>query len=146
MQLHELKPPRGARKSRRRVGRGSGSGRGKTSGRGHKGQKARSGVHLRPGFEGGQMPLQRRIPKRGFTPIKRREYLEINVCRLPEFAVEQALTPESLLERRLLKTKHCGVKLLGGGEVTGAFQVKVHKATPAAVKKVEAAGGKVELL
>lgn len=146
MRLHEIGPAPGARKRRKRVGRGPGSGLGKTAGRGHKGQKSRSGYSRRWGFEGGQMPLVRRVPKRGFTNIFREEYAEVNLDQLARLG-EAEVTPELLCERGLLRRREVGrVKLLGRGEVAAAITVRVHAASAAAVRKIEAAGGKVELI
>lgn len=146
MKLHEISPAPGARRSRRRVGRGPGSGLGKTSGRGHKGQKSRSGNSRKRAFEGGQMPLVRRIPKRGFTNIFRTEYRLVNVDRLNDFEAGSEVSPETLQEAGLLRKGKLGVKILGNGEVTVALNVKAHRFTRSAVEKIKAAGGSVELL
>jgi large subunit ribosomal protein L15 len=146
MRLHDLKPADGARKSRKRVGRGPGSGTGKTSGRGHKGQKSRSGYSSRPGFEGGQMSLARRVPKRGFVNIFRKEYRTINVDRLNALEAGSEVSPESLQDAGLLKKGKSDVKILGNGELNVALTVKAHKFTGSAVKKIEAAGGTVETI
>ena len=146
MKLHELKPAEGSTKSRKRVGRGNGSGLGKTAGRGHKGQKARSGGGVRPGFEGGQMPMMRRIPKRGFTNIFKKEYTVINVSDLEErFENGAEVSIESLYAAGLIKKVKDGVKLLGDGEITKALTVKVDKVSKTAAEKIVAAGGKVEV-
>ncbi len=145
MKLHELRCPPGSRKERRRVGRGIGSGRGKTAGRGHKGQKARSGGGVRPGFEGGQMPLYRRIPKRGFTNIFKKEFAIVNVKDLARFEPGTVVTPELLREAGLVK-KNLPVKLLGKGELDRPLTVKVHQVSKGAAAKVTAAGGKVEVV
>ncbi|NLP43417.1 MAG: 50S ribosomal protein L15 [Peptococcaceae bacterium] len=146
MKLHELKPAEGSTKSRKRVGRGSGSGLGNTAGRGHKGQKSRSGGGVRPGFEGGQMPIIRRIPKRGFTNIFGKEYTVINVSDLEaRFQDGDVVTLESLIENGLVKKVLDGVKILGDGELTKALTVKVQKVSKTAADKIIAAGGKVEV-
>ncbi len=144
--LHELRPPEGATHSRKRVGRGPGSGKGKTAGKGHKGQKARSGGKRRPWFEGGQMPLQRRVPKRGFHNRSRVECEIVNVGDL-ERLTEDIVTPEVLHAHGLVSLNRAApVKLLGKGEVERTFTVRVHRVSEGARKKVEAAGGTVELL
>jgi large subunit ribosomal protein L15 len=146
MRLEDLAPPKGAKSSRKRVGRGCGSGLGKTAGRGTKGQKSRSGGGTAPWFEGGQMPLQRRIPKRGFTNIFKTRYNIVNVNDLERFDVGSQIGPKELLQTGLVKSVHDGIKLLGDGDLTRAFTVQVHKASAAAVSKIEAAGGRVELI
>ncbi|MDI3280414.1 MAG: 50S ribosomal protein L15 [Bacillota bacterium] len=146
MELHTLKAPVGARTSPRRVGRGIGSGLGKTAGRGHKGQKARSGGGKGPAFEGGQTPLQRRLPKRGFRNIFKKEYAIVNVGQLARFPAGAVITPELLLEEGLIKKVGDGVKLLGQGEPGKALTVRVHQASRSAVEKIEGAGGKVEVI
>lgn len=146
MKLHELSPAKGSKHSKKRVGRGPGSGLGKTAGRGHKGQKSRAGYRRRPGFEGGQMPLVRRVPKRGFTNIFRTEYTIVNLSQLallPEDLGE--VTPEVLVEYGLVRSG-CPVKVLGDGEVERAFEVKAHKFSKSARGKIEAAGGRCEEL
>jgi len=146
MKLHELKPAKGSTKSPKRVGRGNGSGLGNTAGRGHKGQKARSGGGVRPGFEGGQMPMTRRIPKRGFTNIFGKQYTVINVSDLEErYDSGAEVTIESLFATGLIKKVQDGVKLLGDGELTKALTVKVDKVSKTAAEKIAAAGGKVEV-
>jgi len=145
MKPHELKPAPGSHKKPKRVGRGPGSGHGKTSTRGHKGQKARSGGSVRRGFEGGQMPLQRRLPKRGFTNIFRKQYSVVNVKDLAGFGDGEAITPESLKEKGLIKTRQ-PVKILGEGELTKKITVKAHKFSQTAIQKIEASGGKVEVI
>ncbi len=146
MKLHELKPAEGSTKARKRVGRGSGSGLGNTSGRGDKGQKSRSGGGVRPGFEGGQMPLIRRLPKRGFTNIFSKEYTVINVSDLEErFEAGAEVTIESLFDTGLVKKVKDGVKILGDGELTKSLTVKVQKVSKTAAEKITAAGGKVEV-
>ena len=144
MKLHDLRAPHGAWHRRKRVARGSGTGHGKTAGRGSKGQMSRSGASHRTGFEGGQMPLQRRLPKRGFTHVTKKDYLLLNVGGLAKFGA--TVTPELLREKGLLRRKHTGVKLLAAGELTAKVAVTVNKASAAAVKKVEAAGGKVTVV
>ncbi|NLB89026.1 MAG: 50S ribosomal protein L15 [Syntrophomonadaceae bacterium] len=146
MKLHELKSPPGANKRIKRVGRGPGSGHGKTSTRGHKGQKARSGGGVRLGFEGGQMPLQRRIPKRGFTNIFKKEYAIINVRDLNVFDDGTEVTPELLIASGLIKSVKDGVKILGDGDLDKKLTVKAHKISKQAQDKVTAKGGKVEVI
>ncbi|MFH1350386.1 MAG: 50S ribosomal protein L15 [Pseudomonadota bacterium] len=146
MKINDLAPVKGSRKGRKRVGRGPGSGHGKTSCRGHKGQKARSGGSVAPGFEGGQMPLQRRLPKRGFTNIFKKDYALINVRDLNRFSPHSTLDMAALKEAGLLKRANDGVKLLGEGEISHPVVIKVHKVSKTARDKVEAAGGKVEVL
>ncbi len=146
MKLHELRPAPGQRRGRKRVGRGMGSGLGKTSGRGHKGQKARAGGGVRPGFEGGQMPLYRRLPKRGFKNPFRKEYVPVNVGALERFAEGTEVTPELLLQERVVRDLKSGVKILAAGELTKALTVKAHRFSKAAVEKIEAAGGKAEVI
>jgi large subunit ribosomal protein L15 len=146
MKLEDLAPVPGAKKSRRRVGRGSGSGLGKTAGKGHKGQKARSGGGTPPWFEGGQMPLQRRIPKRGFTNIFKKSYSIINLRDLEQFAAGSEIGPEQLIQAGLVKKIRDGIKLLAQGELNNALSVRVHEASAAARSKIEAAGGRVELI
>jgi len=146
MKIHELSPAEGSRKKRKRVGRGPGSGHGKTACRGQKGQNSRSGGGVRPGFEGGQMPLHRRLPKRGFTNPFKKEYNVINVDDLNRFEGDTVLDPSVLREAGLIKKMKDGVKLLGNGELARPVIVRIHKASRAATEKVEAAGGKVELI
>lgn len=146
MKLHDLKPAAGSRKSPKRVGRGTGSGLGRNAGKGEKGQKARSGGGVRPGFEGGQMPLYRRLPKRGFTNIFAKEYAEINIDRLNIFEDGTEITPELLLGKGIVKKAKDGVKVLGNGELQKKLVVKAAKFTKAAAEKIEAAGGKVEVI
>lgn len=145
MKLHELKPAKGATRATKRLGRGIGSGTGKTAGKGHKGQNARSGGGVRPGFEGGQIPLARRMPKRGFTNIFKKEYIVLNVRDLERFDNGAVVNYESLFELGLIKKVKDGVKILGTGELTKALTVKVDKVSPAAAEKIVAAGGKVEV-
>lgn len=146
MRLHDLKSPKGARTAKKRVGRGIGSGMGKTSARGHKGQKARSGGGVRPGFEGGQMPLQRALPKRGFTSVFKKEFNEINIARLNVFADGTEVTPALLKQEGLIKSLKDGVRILGGGELERNLTVKAHGFTKTAEEKIQAAGGKVEVI
>ncbi len=145
MKLHELQPAIGSTTAPKRLGRGVGSQLGKTSGKGHKGAKARSGGGKRPGFEGGQMPLTRRIPKRGFTNIYRKEYAAVNVAALNVFEDGAVITNEALIEAGLIKKTLDGVKILGGGELTKKLTVNVDKVTESAKQKIEAIGGKVEV-
>ncbi|ABZ83974.1 50S ribosomal protein l15 [Heliomicrobium modesticaldum Ice1] len=147
MQLHELKPAPGSRQKPTRKGQGIGSGLGKTAGRGHKGQKARSGGGVRPGFEGGQQPLQRRLPKRGFTNARfKKEFAIINVGDLDVFEAGTVVTPELLLERKMIKKLKDGVKLLADGNIEKALTVKLHGVSEAAAEKIKAAGGQVEVM
>ena len=145
MKLHELQPALGSTTAPKRLGRGVGSQLGKTSGKGHKGAKARSGGGKRPGFEGGQMPLTRRLPKRGFTNIFAKEYATINVSALNVFEDGSTVTAEALLEMGLIKKVLDGVKVLGGGELEKKLTVNVAKVTASAKEKIEAIGGKVEV-
>ena len=147
MKLHELKPAEGSRKNRNRVGRGIGSGNGKTSGRGHKGQKARSGGGVRPGFEGGQMPIYRRLPKRGFKNIWAKKYAEVNVETLEKkFDNGETVDPVALIERGVLKNVWDGVRILGNGELTKKLKVVANGCTKTAAEKIKAAGGTIELI
>ena len=145
MKLHELQPAIGSTTAPKRLGRGVGSQLGKTSGKGHKGAKARSGGGKRPGFEGGQMPLTRRLPKRGFTNIYRKEYAAINVSALNVFEDGTVVTAQTLLDAGLIKKTLDGVKILGGGELQKKITVSVDKVTESAKQKIEAIGGKVEV-
>ena len=146
MKLHDLKPAVGATTAPKRLGRGIGSGLGKTSGKGHKGAKARSGGGKRPGFEGGQMPLTMRLPKRGFTNKWRTEYVAINVERLEIFEDGQVVTPVELIEMGIIKKIEDGVKIMGNGDITKKLTVKANKFTASAKEKIEAAGGKAEVI
>lgn len=146
MKLDELKPVEGSRFSRKRVGRGIGSGTGKTSGKGHKGQKARSGGGVRPGFEGGQMPLYRRLPKRGFKNIFAKQYVTINVSELERFDNGTEVTAELLEETGVVSKTLDGIKILGRGELTKSLNVKVAKYSASAAEKIEKAGGKAEVI
>ena len=145
MKLHELKPAEGSTHAPKRLGRGIGSGHGKTSGKGHKGQNSRAGGGVRPGFEGGQNPLFRRMPKRGFNNISRKEIVALNVRDLERFEEGSVVTIESLFEIGLIKASKDGVKILATGDLTKALTVKIDKVSPAAAKKIVAAGGKVEV-
>ena len=146
MKLHELKPAFGATTAPKRLGRGTGSGLGKTSGKGHKGAKARSGGGKRPGFEGGQMPLVRRLPKRGFYNPFRTEYVAINVDRLEVFEDGMTVTPVELIEYGIIKKIGDGIKIMGHGELTKKLTVQAAKFTATAKEKIEAAGGKAEVI
>jgi large subunit ribosomal protein L15 len=141
--LSNLSPSPGSRKPRKRLGRGHGSGHGKTSGRGHKGQKARSGSGVKPGFEGGQMPIQRRLPKRGFTNIFSTDYAIVNVRDLQKMRSGSKVNIESLLKAGLIKSNDTKVKILGDGELTKKFTVEVDKVSKSAQQKIESAGGTV---
>ena len=146
MRLDELKPAEGSTFDRKRVGRGIGSGTGKTSGKGHKGQNARSGGGVRPGFEGGQMPLYRRLPKRGFTNIFAKEYVAVNVSELERFEDGTEVTAELLKESGVISKVKDGVKILGRGEITKKLTVKVAKFSKSAQEKIEKVGGKAEVI
>lgn len=146
MKLHELKPAEGSRKTRNRVGRGIGSGNGKTAGRGHKGQNSRSGGGVRPGFEGGQNPLYRRLPKRGFTNPTRKEYSIVNIETLNRFDAGTEVTPELLIETGVVKNVKDGIKILGNGTLEKGLTVKANKFTASAVQAIESAGGKTEVI
>lgn len=146
MRLDELQPAEGSKFARKRVGRGIGSGTGKTSGKGHKGQNARSGGGVRPGFEGGQMPLYRRLPKRGFTNIFAKQYVTINVSELERFENGTEVTADLLKETGVISKTLDGVKILGRGELTKKLTVKVAKYSASAAEKIEKAGGKAEVI
>ncbi|MGI6005173.1 MAG: 50S ribosomal protein L15 [Christensenellales bacterium] len=146
MKLHDLQPAEGARQSKKRVGRGIGSGLGKTSGRGHKGQKARAGGGVRPGFEGGQMPLARRVPKRGFYNVFAKEYAVIKVSDLDRFEDGAVIDFAAAKEAGLVKKELDGLKVLGNGETTRKVTVKAAKFTESAREKIEKAGGKAEVI
>lgn len=146
MKLHELKPAVGSKKAPKRIGRGTGSGLGRNAGKGEKGQNARTGGGVRPGFEGGQMPLYRRLPKRGFTNPFAKEYVTINVDRLNIFEDGTEVTPELLLETRVVSKLMDGVKILGNGNVEKNLTVKGCKFSKSAAEKIVAAGGKVEVI
>ena len=146
MKLSNLSPAEGSNRDVKRIGRGHGSGNGKTAGKGHKGQKARAGRGMRPGFEGGQMTLQRRIPKRGFNNIFATEYAEVNVDRLNVFEDGATVDAVALIEMGIIKKELDGVKILGNGELTKNLTVKAAAFTATAAKKIEAAGGKAEVM
>ena len=146
MKLHELGPAAGSTTAPKRLGRGVGSGLGKTSGKGHKGAKARSGGGKRPGFEGGQMPITMRLPKRGFTNNFRKEYVAINVSRLEAFEDGATVTPVELIEMGIIKKIGDGVKIMGDGELTKKLTVLASKFTATAKEKIEAVGGKAEVI
>jgi large subunit ribosomal protein L15 len=147
MSLNNLRPPRGAKHAKKRVGRGPGSGHGKTAGRGHKGAQSRSGFRFKRGFEGGQMPLHRRVPKRGFTNVFRVEYAVVNLDTLAEvFDAGSAVTPELLRERGIVRDSTAPIKILGRGEIDKQLTIRAHKFSEAAVKKIAAAGGATEVL
>jgi large subunit ribosomal protein L15 len=145
--LHNLKPAKGSVRKRKRVGRGPGSGTGKTAGRGEKGQKSRSGYSRKLGFEGGQMPLHRRVPKRGFTNAPfRKEFAEVNLGRLEVFEEGTIVTPEVLVKRGIVKRVRDGVKILGKGDLTKALTVHAHRFSARAKERIAGAGGKAEVL
>jgi large subunit ribosomal protein L15 len=146
MQLNQLSPFPGAIKSKKRVGRGPGSGFGKTSGKGHKGHNCRSGGGVRPGFEGGQMPIHRRIPKRGFTNIFRKKYAIINIRDIKMFEPDSIIDEKELVRKKLISGKRDGVKLLGNGEIERSVTIKVNKVSETALRKIENAGGRVEVI
>ena len=146
MKWHELSPAAGSTKEAKRIGRGHGSGQGKTAGKGHKGQKARAGRGMRPGFEGGQMPLQRRIPKRGFNNIFAKEIVAINVGSLNAFEDGAVVNNDALIEAGIIKKVCDGVKVLGNGEITKKLTVQVAAFSESAKQKIEAAGGKAEVI
>ena len=146
MDLSNLKPAIGSTKTRKRLGRGHGSGLGKTSGKGHKGQKARSGGSIKPGFEGGQMPMQRRLPKRGFTPLTKKVYALVNLRDLELFEAGSVVDVAALSAAGLIGQVGDGVKVLGDGEVSKALTVQAHKFSKSAAEKIEAAGGKAEVI
>ena len=146
MNLHELSPAEGSKKGSKRIGRGHGSGWGKTAGKGHKGQKARSGGSIRPGFEGGQMPLQRRIPKRGFNNIFAKKIVAINVSALEAFEDGAEVTTAALIEKGIVSEAYDGIKILGNGTLTKKLNVKVAAYSGSAKQKIEAAGGKAEVV
>lgn len=146
MKIGTLKPHRGSRKNHKRIGRGVGSGLGKTSGKGHKGQKARAGGSRAPWFEGGQMPLQRRLPKGGFTNIFRRRYAVVNLRDLRRFSLGTLVTPALLKESGILKKLETGVKVLGNGELAGPLTIQASAFSKTALEKITAAGGKAEVI
>jgi large subunit ribosomal protein L15 len=146
MKLHELSPAKGSRKAAKRVGRGVASGSGKTAGRGTKGYNSRSGGGVRPGYEGGQMPLQRRLPKRGFTNIFKKNIAVINIRDLAKFDKGSVVDTAALIQAGLVKGKRDGVKLLGQGEINYSLDVRVNQISQSAREKIETAGGKVEVI
>jgi large subunit ribosomal protein L15 len=146
MKVHELKPAEGSRKRRKRMGRGIAAGQGKTAGKGCKGQNARSGGGVRPGFEGGQNPIYRRLPKRGFTNFHRVEYAVVNLAAFDRFAEGVTITPELLLETGVVKNLKGGLKVLGNGELSKKRTVKAHKFSQTASAKIIAAGGVTEVI
>ena len=146
MDLSNLQPSYGSTRNKKRIGRGHGSGLGKTAGKGHKGQKARSGGNIKPGFEGGQMPLQRRLPKRGFTPLDRKVYALVNLRDLELFDAGSVVDIEALGKAGLIGQLKDGVKILGDGELTKTLTVKAHKFSKSAQAKIEAAGGTAEVI
>jgi len=145
MKLHELKPVQG-KKNRKRVGRGVGSGTGKTAGRGSDGQNSRSGGGVRPGFEGGQTPLFKRLPKRGFTNFTRKEYAIVNLGDLNIFEDGTVVTPELLLEKRIIRKLESGLKVLGNGKLEKKLTIRAHKFTKSAKDQIEALGAKIEVI
>ena len=144
--LNSLRPAKGANRKNKRVGRGIGSGHGKTSARGYKGQKSRSGTSIRPGFEGGQMPLHRRLPKRGFNNIFRKEYAVVNLETLASFEKGAKVNPEILKIKGIVKNPKDGIKILGGGELKHALHVSAHKFSKSAAEKIQKAGGVIEVI
>jgi len=146
MNLHELAPARGAKKRRKRIGRGPGSGHGKTATKGHKGLLARSGGGKRPGFEGGQMPLVRRLPKFGFTNPSRVEYAIVNLTSLVDWTGSETITPQAMVDAGLVKRKKRPIKILGNGELKKPLVVQAHKFSKSAEAKIQAAGGRVEVI
>lgn len=146
MNLHELSPAKGAKKKRKRIGRGPGSGHGKTATKGHKGLLARSGGGKPPGFEGGQMPLIRRVPKYGFKNPFRKEYAIVNLKSLVDLSVQGTITPQALVDAGLVKRVTLPIKILGNGELKKALVVQAHKFSKSAEAKIQAAGGRVEVI
>jgi large subunit ribosomal protein L15 len=144
MELNNLRPSIGSTKNRKRIGRGTGSGHGKTATKGHKGQKARSGGSIKAGFEGGQMPLQRRLPKRGFTPLDRVEFSLVNISQLDVFDAGSVIDVTSLVSKGLIKSDRFAVKILGNGDIAKSLKVAAHKFSQSAKEKIVAAGGSVE--
>ena len=144
MELNSIKPAVGASKNRKSIGRGTGSGHGKTATKGHKGQKARSGGSVKPGFEGGQMPMQRRLPKRGFNPLTRKEFALVNIGQLDIFESGSSIDAGALIEAGIIKKVCDGIKVLGNGDLSKAIIIKAHKFSAAAREKIVAAGGTVE--
>lgn len=146
MKLHELKPNAGSNKNRKRLGRGTATGQGKTAGKGQGGQNSRSGGGVRPGFEGGQFPIYRRLPKRGFTNIFAKKFAIVNIEELNRFEDNTEVTPEMLKEAGVIKKLEDGIKILGNGELNKKLTVKAHKFSKSAIEKIEATGGKVEVI
>ncbi len=146
MNLHDLTPARGANKRRKRIGRGPGSGHGKTATKGHKGLLARSGGGKRPGFEGGQMPLVRRLPKFGFINPTRTEYAIVNIKSFEQWTGDGVVTPQAMVDAGLVKRKNRPVKILGNGELKKALVIQAHKFTKSAEAKIQAAGGRIEVI
>jgi len=146
LSINTLKPAGGANRSRKRVGRGMGSGHGKTAARGYNGQLSRAGASMRPGFEGGQMPLHRRLPKRGFNNIFRTEYLAVNIEKLAGFEADAKVDPQAMKDQGLIKNLRSEIKILGVGELKHAIHVRAHKFSKSAVEKIEKAGGSVEVI
>jgi len=146
MKLNELSPAKGSRSARKRLGRGVGSGTGKTAGRGSKGLKSRSGGSVRPGFEGGQMPIHRRLPKRGFTNIFKKHFVEINIRDLSRFESGSLVDKEALIQERLVRGKNDGIVLLGKGDISIPLTIKVNRISKGAREKIEGAGGIVEVI
>jgi large subunit ribosomal protein L15 len=146
MELNSLRPALGSTKNRKRIGRGIGSGHGKTATKGHKGQKARSGGSVKPGFEGGQMPLQRRLPKRGFRPLDRNEYVLVNLQQLDAFDAGSCVDRDAMDAKGMLKKSHLPVKVLANGEITKSLTIKADKFSKSAIEKIKAAGGTIEEL
>jgi large subunit ribosomal protein L15 len=146
MKLHELKPAQGSRHKKKRLGRGISAGQGKTAGKGHKGQNARSGGGVRPGFEGGQNPIYRRLPKRGFTNPNRVEYAIVNLDTLNRFEEGTVVTPELLVQEGVVKNLKDGLKILGDGELSKKLTVKAHKFSASAIEKINAVGGATEVI
>jgi large subunit ribosomal protein L15 len=144
--INTLRPVKGANRKNKRVGRGIGSGHSKTATRGYKGQKSRSGTSIRPGFEGGQMPLYRRLPKRGFNNVFRKEYAVVNLDELSRFEPGSTVTPEILLEKRIVRKLCDGLKVLGNGELKHALTVRAHKVSKGAAEKIQKAGGTIEII
>lgn len=144
MQLNTIKPAVGSNKNRKRIGRGTGSGHGKTATKGHKGQKARSGGSIKPGFEGGQMPMHRRLPKRGFTPLAKKVYALVNLCQLEVFEAGSVVDAAALLKSGLISDVRDGIKVLATGDLTRALTIKAHKFSATAREKITAAGGSIE--
>jgi large subunit ribosomal protein L15 len=144
MQLNTIKPAVGSNKNRKRIGRGTGSGHGKTATKGHKGQKARSGGSIKPGFEGGQMPMHRRLPKRGFTPLAKKVYALVNLCQLEVFEAGSVVDAAALLQSGLISDVRDGIKVLATGDLTRALTIKAHKFSATAREKITAAGGSIE--